>query len=191
MPDTLFTQSATASVLTIGVGSTGARVAKAAVERADDAPCSCWSAAHTDAAELIATGLEHKFLIETGDGPCELPDVFARLAESESTLAALTAARSTVVLIAALGERSTEILLPPLAKLLREAGLFVCIVGSLPTPFDGAEQAQRAALLAKLAAVEVNWFIPLDFSDRSSNPGALVATMTEYMAHVEYRLLAA
>jgi cell division GTPase FtsZ len=160
MSESLFTHTA-ANVLVLGVGSLGGRVAKAGAENAAEQPCAAWAAAHTNAVELIATGLEHKLHLKLPDSPCSRQTVAAVLHEHDEHLAALVAGRSTVILAAALGESTAAVLLAALAPGLRRKGLLVCVVAGEPFSFEHGACGPQADAAREALAANTDLFVTL------------------------------
>src|SRR6185369_10196955 len=100
---TLFT-SQRARVLTIGVGSLGCATARMGAENADDNGSISWSAAHDNAAELIATGLEEKIFLKIPQGPFAAQHVERSIYENSEAIAALARGRDAVLLCGCLSE---------------------------------------------------------------------------------------
>lgn len=103
MSSTLFTQEQ-GPVLVLGVGTLGCAAARLGAENSDEPAGVCWSAAHTNGAELIATGLEKKILIKIPEGPFAERHVARAVAENSGTLGELARGRDAVLLCGCLGD---------------------------------------------------------------------------------------
>lgn len=129
----LFAQNSS-STLVLGAGSLGADVAAAGAgddDGSDGFRLACWSAAHTDPARLIATGLEQKLLLTCGpaaSGPFAERNLQRSIAARNDEFRALTAGRNTVILTGSLQEQTAALLLPALAVEFAQRGLYVCAV---------------------------------------------------------------
>ncbi len=130
----LFAQT-TSTILALGVGGAGGRVATAGAANADvagGAPCAAWCAAHLDRAELMATGLDRRILLEAADGPFVFQNAEHSVAAHAAKLAALMAGRGAVILLGCLEEHSARVLLPALGGYFRAENLFVCAIAAEP-----------------------------------------------------------
>lgn len=122
------------TTLVIGAGTLGAEVAAAgAVEDdgSDGMRLACWSAAHTDPARLIASGLSHKLLLDTGpasSGPFAERNLLRNLAHKQDEITALTHGRTAVILTGSLHEQAAALLMPALAGEFVQRGLHVSVV---------------------------------------------------------------
>ena len=129
----LFTQSVS-TILVLGAGSLGAEAAAAgAIEdtAGDGLPLAFWAGAHTDAARLLATGLQRKLLLDAGpapSGPFAERAIERSIAEQNDALRALLAGRATVVLCGSLLEPDGALLLPVLARALKQRGVVMWAV---------------------------------------------------------------
>jgi hypothetical protein len=146
----LFANSSTTLVL--GVGTLGAEVAAAGAaddDGSDGFRFACWGAAHTDAARLIATGLERKLLLDSGpaaSGPFAERNLQRSIAAKEDDLRALTAGRDVVILTGSLQEQTAALLIPALAVEFTQRGLYVCAVTLESSSDDTKRQPIHADL---------------------------------------------
>jgi len=146
-------------VLVIGVGAAGCRIAGAgALDDAVDEPPRrvAWCAAHSNAAELLATGLDQKLQFDIAAGPFAARSAARSVAARDAQVARVCAGRSVALLAAAWGDEAVGTIVPPLARALRRR-LCVCILASRPQSSGtsrweldeaGAEQLASAADLA-------------------------------------------
>lgn len=154
MAGDLFAQSG-GNALILGVGSAGCRIAGAgALEDAANEPPqrAAWGAAHSRRAELIATGLERKLLIEIAPGPFAARSAAHGIAARQAELAAACAGRPAALLVGVADESIAGVLLPALAAALRRS-LFVSVIAAGTS--GAVRQLQGAAdLLVHLVAEE-------------------------------------
>lgn len=140
---TLFTQ-AYAPFLALGVGKLGAAAAARGWQEnlADGIP---WAGCDTQAARLIATGIERKLLLEGAGGPQAL------LAERAAALEALSLKRTVAVLFGDGTDPEAAGLLAELARLLRERHLHVCLIATAPPQGASGDPLAEAEGHAELA----------------------------------------
>jgi len=138
------------TTLVLGAGTLGAEVAAAGSvedDGSDGMRLACWSAVHTDAARLIASGLEHKLLLETGPactGPFAEHTLRRNLVARQDQLSALINARNAVIITGSLHEQSAALLIPALASEIAQRGLHVSVV----TLESFSQKGQRLPILA-------------------------------------------
>jgi len=123
MPTDLFAPHAD-TILVLGVGSLGGRIASLGALGADSASSITWGAAHANAPELIATGLERKLLIQA-EGPFAATRARHLVTEQRPVLRLWTMGKSVVLLVGAAGERAVAALLPALAESFSRQHIFV------------------------------------------------------------------
>lgn len=108
--DTLFTPQR-GRILTIGVGSLGCAAARMGAENGDEHGSVAWSAAHDNAAELIATGMEEKLFLKIPPGPFVAQYLTRCIDEKGAEIAAMVLGRDAVLLCGCLGEPHTGLIL--------------------------------------------------------------------------------
>lgn len=182
MTEELFSQ-AYASCLALGFGGLGGRAAAGGAE-SGFGPGLLWAAAGTRAAELIATGLEHKLLLgqtageEDGKGgpaPTSAA-VRRRLKERREELEALVAGHSAALLFGALAGADARLTAPPLCELLRECGVRTFVLGREPFAFEGAAAGRAAAAAATRIAAAADFFCRMPAAMEPSVENAAAGT---------------
>jgi len=128
-------------ILVLGVGAAGGRVAGRGSEDASDAIGSLrvrWSAAHSQPAELIATGLENKILLASVEGPFALRRARYSVKQREPELEQILKGKSCVFLIGSQGEATACAMFSALAESIAALkDVFICALVAEP-PFSVA-----------------------------------------------------
>src|SRR4051812_2630842 len=97
-------------ILALGVGRMGTRVAACGAANAalaTGAPPAAWGAAHFDRAELLASGLERKFIVPVTAGPFSVQAAQETLATLQPHLAELCSGRAVAILAGSFAEEES------------------------------------------------------------------------------------
>ncbi|HYG74162.1 MAG TPA: hypothetical protein VEK08_04075 [Planctomycetota bacterium] len=123
-------------LLVLGLGSFGGRIAARGAEDSGELHTLSsvrWSAAHTQPAELIATGLEKKVLLSAIDGPFAAQRAKHSVEQRRPEIARLVEGKSCALIVASLAEPSVRALMPPLAQAIAESrDISVCAILAEP-----------------------------------------------------------
>jgi cell division GTPase FtsZ len=157
--------STSSDVLVMGVGTLGGRIAAAG-----EADCAraTWSAAHTDAAALLATGLERKLLLRCDaavGSPFAARALERSIAERISGIRGLTSGRNVALLVGAADEGHSGVAMAELAHVFASQGMVVCVVAVMENnaPLEVLETIQaRAPICIHLPAQQLLNGIPGD-----------------------------
>jgi len=117
--ETLFNQDR-GGTLAIGVGALGTAAAKHCVENRGELGPAQWTAAHFNAAELIATGLEKKILVRGNPAMLSNGAIARAIAENQPYLERLTQGKRAALLCVERADAHALRLLDPLANALIE-----------------------------------------------------------------------
>ena len=152
MGSTLFTQEQS-PVLVLGVGTLGCAAARLGAENSDEPPGVCWSAAHTNGAELIATGLEKKIFLKIPEGPFAARNVARGVEENFGMITALARGRDAVLLCGCLSDALTPAAMLALSAAFCRLKTHVFVLALEPFSLLGmpnlAELESRAEGLAR------------------------------------------
>jgi hypothetical protein len=110
-------------VLALGAGSLGCLAAQLGAEERQDSSGISWAAAHHNAVELIATGIEQKLHLKISEGPFAARSLAKSIDENASVLTKMARQRDAVILFGELGDARAMLLIKALDAALRQQKL--------------------------------------------------------------------
>jgi hypothetical protein len=184
MGEDLFS-TAGAHVLAIGVGRLGGEAASGgalADASGHSLPRALWAAADSDAAHLIATGLDHKLHIPLARGAFAAKSAAQGIAACEGELASVCAGKNVALVFGSADEEPVAAILPELASELRRRELAVCVVAA------GGDASSREGARGIADGADVVLRIPAGGTDDPLEPavgGARELRMQKLLAAVQ------
>ena len=183
-------------ILVIGVGSLGVRIAASGALNASSHDCSRnaeWAGIHTHTAELIASGLERKLAIEIGESAVAASTIRSELQRKDAELAAMLHGKSTVILIGALSEPLTALLLSQVAERARELSELnsnLCCIACDSLLLENNSAGTTATAAAQEIESQTDLFLCLSADALTSELGKECA-LAEYDSVLEQKIVSA
>jgi hypothetical protein len=150
------------STLVIGLGRLGARVAAAGAAHGECGSAT-WAAIHTDAAELIATGLIRKVLLHLPETSLAAATVYAELFNNEAEITNLASGFSSIILVGSAADGGS-ILMPACSAVFEKvlpATPLIAIAGD-STALEPSLQGSRFDRLVNALEDTCDLVIPLN-----------------------------